>query len=322
MNGSWLQIEVTTRCNMRCEYCERTFGAHVPADFPLDLASTCFTRLPTVDAVMFQGFGEPLLYRELAELLALARSLLPVCSLQLTTNGMLTTDRALAAVALTDVIHCSFDSRDPGYWRKTRVGGDADRILANLRTYRAQQPRVEIFFNVVVSRANLGELDALLELCALEGHQGVSLLPLVPLGRGFAVDENVVSEPALLADEGERLVARGARLGLKMFHPFGPASRRCLWPERGVYVRVDGRVTPCCVMSGPSDLTLGSLRRQSLAEILRSSAALSFRRSWADTPACATCLALQLNSVWNDTQPLPLLRSRREGAIFTRQEVQ
>src|SRR5512134_3536072 len=82
------QIEVTSRCTLRCRMCPR---AALEDSWPeLDLSWEAFQGIarafPEVQHVHLQGWGEPLLHPRLFEMIALAKR--AGCRVGLTTNGM------------------------------------------------------------------------------------------------------------------------------------------------------------------------------------------------------------------------------------------
>jgi putative metalloenzyme radical SAM/SPASM domain maturase len=90
-----LQVEVTTRCNMRCAMCVKTAPDSRIPETDLDLAA--FTRLgPALarcQALVLNGIGEPLLNPDLAEMAAFARSAMPESGwIGFQTNGLLVTE--------------------------------------------------------------------------------------------------------------------------------------------------------------------------------------------------------------------------------------
>ena len=92
-----LRISVTDRCNLRCTYCmpkEHFSSEHVflPRSEILDLEEIALvvdSLLPLgLNKVRLTG-GEPLLRRDVAELVKMIRKLSPDIDLSMTTNGLL-----------------------------------------------------------------------------------------------------------------------------------------------------------------------------------------------------------------------------------------
>jgi cyclic pyranopterin phosphate synthase len=141
-----LRISVTDRCNFRCRYCmpKEVFGAR-------------FQFLPKAEILSYEEIGrvaraawglgarkmrltggEPLLRRDLPELVAMLAAL-PGVEVALTTNGALLAERAgaLAAAGLTRVT-VSLDSLDDAVFRRMNdVDFPVARVLAGIEAAAA-----------------------------------------------------------------------------------------------------------------------------------------------------------------------------------------
>lgn len=62
-----LQVEVTTRCNMRCAMCVKSAeGCRIPeAHMPMELFTRIESVLPHCHGLVLNGIGEPLLHPHL-----------------------------------------------------------------------------------------------------------------------------------------------------------------------------------------------------------------------------------------------------------------
>src|ERR671929_166304 len=76
---SKLFVEVTTRCNLRCEMCPREAPGRTIVDG--DMTRETFARLapafPRLDALVLNGIGEPLLHPHLDRFVEEARRAMP-----------------------------------------------------------------------------------------------------------------------------------------------------------------------------------------------------------------------------------------------------
>ena len=71
--GAW-QVELTTRCPLRCRMCIR-HGEHAWRSRDMTVAefATVARDLGDVEALVLQGWGEPLLHRGLVDVIRLAK---------------------------------------------------------------------------------------------------------------------------------------------------------------------------------------------------------------------------------------------------------
>lgn len=100
------QLELTTRCNLRCKYCPQYPVLPRPKeDMTRDVfAATMdlvdhYCRAGTQGELAFTGIGEPTLHGDFVEYMAWARKVLGDRALTMSTNGLIFTDEIAAAIA-------------------------------------------------------------------------------------------------------------------------------------------------------------------------------------------------------------------------------
>jgi MoaA/NifB/PqqE/SkfB family radical SAM enzyme len=263
------QIEVTSRCNIKCVMCPVT----VLADRwqQRDMRWETFERIAGAFEhtawVYLQGWGEPLLHRRIFDMVARAKS--AGCRVGFTTNGTRLTQRTgerILDLGL-DLLAVSIAGATAATHEAIRVGSDFARLTENLRRFLLQRaerksptPKVEVFF--LMTRTNLAELPQAVELAA-----GLHADELVATNLDYvitpALDQLKANSPAppgqafRKAMEDARAVA--ARLGVG-FRPYPLESREMavcdLNPLKILFVSADGRISPCVYTSlaGQSDI--------------------------------------------------------------------
>jgi len=105
------QIEVTTRCNLRCVYCPSPIQPQLRNQAPMDMTRATFERALEWAVALndrrddergelsLTGVGEALLHPEFVDFVRLAREALPGNPLVFSTNGLLLTDELCAKLA-------------------------------------------------------------------------------------------------------------------------------------------------------------------------------------------------------------------------------
>ena len=88
---SWIQIEVTTKCNASCVYCPHYLcrSSWIKRDISFEIMKFIEPALPTTDLVYLQGWGEPLLYPDLWKMIEFLKK--RNVRIGLTSNGTLIT---------------------------------------------------------------------------------------------------------------------------------------------------------------------------------------------------------------------------------------
>jgi len=163
-----LRLSVTDRCNLRCAYCmpEEEYTWLPKRDIltfeEMALLVERFSDLG-VDRVRLTG-GEPLLRRDLSELVRLLAGNERVRDLALTTNGLLLAEQAeaLFAAGLSRVT-VSLDSLDPDVFERLTRRRELARALAGIEAAARIQPRGLKIDTVVMRGVNDGELDRMLD---------------------------------------------------------------------------------------------------------------------------------------------------------------
>lgn len=165
----YIRIAVNERCNLRCRYCLPEEGIDFQPEEHL-LTSAEIIRVIRLLApcgvrkIRFTG-GEPLLHREIVELVEAASSTPGVGSVHLTTNGLLLAKKAvvLQAAGLTGV-NLSLDTLQGEKFRRITRRDGLEAVLEGLEKVLALQvPAVKL--NVVALRGfNDDELGDFVEL--------------------------------------------------------------------------------------------------------------------------------------------------------------
>ncbi len=205
-----LRISLTDRCNLRCTYCMPAEGLPFlapPALMSLDeitrLARIAVTEFG-VRQVRFTG-GEPLLRKDLVEIIRSVASLDPRPEISLTTNAIGLSSRAEAlAEAGLDRINVSLDSIHPETFAEITRRPFLDRVLAGIDAVRAAGLRSTKINAVLMPGINDHQGVELLEWALAGGHQ-LRFIEQMPLD----ADHSWARESMITAAEiRERLAER------------------------------------------------------------------------------------------------------------------
>jgi MoaA/NifB/PqqE/SkfB family radical SAM enzyme len=318
-------IEVTNRCNLRCETCLRTYLAPEPLKtLTFDEFSTIARQFPELRRCVLHGIGEPLLNRELPRMIAYLKE--RRVEVIFNSNGTLLTrswQEALVRSGL-DEYRCSVDGARAETYARIRGADLLHRVVEGLnglvRTKArlgTATPRISLW--CVATRENLPELPDLVRLAARLSVPEVYLQRLTYFGQepekqfGMARHELAIFDAALaqqeeLIAECEALSrqlgiifrasgARDARGSLAARRPAEAAPwRDCLRPWTTAYITANGNCLPCCIApfstSDYGSLILGNLFDRPFAETWNDLPYRDFRTRLlgADPhPACAGC---------------------------------
>jgi MoaA/NifB/PqqE/SkfB family radical SAM enzyme len=304
------QIEVTSRCNLKCVMCPVTVLADrwAARDLPWETFERIAEAFARVRWVHLQGWGEPLLHRRFFDMAARAKS--AGCRVGFTTNGTRLT-RANGARLLElglDLMAVSIAGARAATHEAIRVGSDFAKLLENLRGFVSlcrelgrSAPKLELFY--LMTPANLGELPQAVRLAAELGAD-----ELVATNLDYVITPGLDalraysgSPPAGTARAALDEAAAAARAAGIAFRPYRLQQREMavcdLNPLKILYIGSDGSVSPCVYTSlaGPGTVprvfegrsletpvvSFGNVNDKPLAEIWESAPYREFRARFA-----------------------------------------
>jgi len=253
-----IDVVLTKACNLRCRFCI-SYGAlggerWMSFDLYRRIAAELF---PTAVEVRFCSGGEPFLYPQFREALALAASYAVTTSV--VSNGTLIDEGTVAWLVQDQTLHhlnVSLDGATATTLERIRVGASFAAIVGNLERLRSVQaaagaryPRLGIRF--VAMRSNVAELPGMVELVARLGAQ---VLTVAYLNATSEIDaaESLYHDPALAVQAFAAARRQARRVGLRLVLP-PPLDqqckpRRCVQPWRMCQIDPDGAIR-CCYKS-------------------------------------------------------------------------
>lgn len=176
VNNAILQIHPTRRCNLRCLHCYSSSGPDQRDLLPASTFERAISdsRSEGFQVASFSG-GEPTLYKELPQLLRLARE----CGMAttVTSNGMLLDERRLEGlIGVTNVLAISLDGLPESHNKMRGSPRAFDDMVGNLPAVRATG--IPFGFIFTLTQYNLNEADWAAEFAH---HQGATLFQIHPL---------------------------------------------------------------------------------------------------------------------------------------------
>jgi MoaA/NifB/PqqE/SkfB family radical SAM enzyme len=315
-----VSLYLTDRCNSRCVTCD--YWRHGRDNLTLESLHRLLPQFAALGTrVALLSGGEPLLNREWREIAAALRE--GGIKLWLLTSGLSLAKHAADAARLFDSITVSLDGTIPSTYQAIRGLDAFDTVCEGIGAAVAAGVRVSL--RVTLQRANYRELPRFVTLARELGACQVSFLAIDvsnphAFGRterfadGLALDEADLDAFAVLLDALESGFAAEFASGfiaespakLRRLHAYFSALRgngafpavRCNAPEFSAVIGVDGRVSPCFFIPGPTDSAAAAdlsaaLDSEAMRE-LRADIRASRRRE------CERCVC----SLWRDPAEL------------------
>jgi MoaA/NifB/PqqE/SkfB family radical SAM enzyme len=266
MNRPFLafQIQITSRCNLRCPHCTKNIFADQWIDGDMDMATyrAISRAFPYLKQVYIDAWGEPLLHPGFWEMAAMARE--AGCAVGITTNGTLINNEvALRLAEAVDVIGISIDGATAGTFESIRQGANFRQVVEGVRALVAAKrelrddgyPLVSLLF--LKSRRNIHELPDMVDLAGELGADEVIASNLTYVAKpGYeilrAYSLQGASPEYLAIIQEARKRARDWGLGLRIY-PLEP-KRVCFCearPLEALHLSWDGFVSPCVYLTLP-----------------------------------------------------------------------
>ena len=183
-----LNIEVTTDCNLNCSMCMRNVFHEEPGDMSLDTFKALLPVFPELESVNIIGIGEPLLNKNIFEMIKLGKENLPPnARFSLTTNGTLIDDHVaeqLVKSGLDDIV-ISVDGATPSTFDAIRKDASLDDVLRNIERLNNAKEKLSslhprIGFEFVAMKKNIDELPQVVDLAAIYSVSFIIVTNLLP----------------------------------------------------------------------------------------------------------------------------------------------
>jgi len=317
-------IEVTNRCNLRCETCPRTYATtELPKDLSLEEFVAIAEQFPEMERAVLHGIGEPLLNAQLAEMIRYLKG--RGVTVLFNSNGTLLDPPHQEALALSglDEYRLSLDAAHPELYAKIRGRPYFDRVITHLTQFvktisdlGTHTPRLSIW--CMAMKENIEDLPALVTLAADMGVHEVYLQRLTYMvskderyglgqqeqalfGNLQARESDVIEQCEVLSREaGISFQASGATdPGHSLRGAESTAAQpwsACLRPWTTAYITANGNALPCCISPFSTarydELILGNVWQKPFKDIWND---VSYRR-WREAvlgpkphQACTGC---------------------------------
>ena len=239
---NFVQIESTTKCNMKCKQCIRGPGENFDMSFELYKSivdQLSFTRFGTKH-VDLTGVGEPLLNPDLVTMIGYAKE--RGFRVSFTSNFMLMDEsRAVDVVSSgVDYLYVSVDGANEVTYEKIRVGANYGELISNIEHFMDVKRKLDVVkpslrFYVALQDDNVGEIQDFIELASGLGISLVNFNRLVIPGKAHWTIGIPVMDIWKSLHDSEVIGRRAIPLGV--YQP-------CV-ALKGCFVTYDGKVLPC-----------------------------------------------------------------------------
>lgn len=257
-----LLIEISTLCNLNCEYC--VLRTNMP-DKKL-MEPEVFTLLKPYfryfGSILLSGLAEPLMNNHLCEYISIIKTQSKDCKVEITTNATLLNEKSIMNLIDSGLDHLSFsiDGGNPEIVDNIRIGSKVNNILQNINLMQnikknLKKKNPEISATTVLQKKNYQLLPNLVNILADMGIKNLNVNGLEPYSKQLM--KNVLWDleamPHDLSNSLKKSIEiaeqKNINLRLASFIPDAPICRDINIP----IVLANGDVVPCSVLAYERD---------------------------------------------------------------------
>ena len=302
---SSLQIEPTTKCNLRCPFCENMVWDRGGMDMKFSDFRRVIDQFPFLVVLLLQGIGEPLMCVDFFKMIEYCKSKRIITGI--TTNATLldeTTAKKIVESKL-DYVIISMDGATPETFEKIRVGAKFNQVIENTRNLvdirgKSKIPRISFHFSG--TNENIHELPEVVKMAKDIGLDGVEAQEIhfwgdtelkkriiketlhqeVDTAKKFINEAMVVAkEMGILLDflgTGGRSSISKDSIYYSEDQQLHADQRLCQQLFRSCFITVDGYVTTCACSPDPRKSNFGNILQQDFDTIWNSPKYSNFRK--------------------------------------------
>jgi MoaA/NifB/PqqE/SkfB family radical SAM enzyme len=269
-----LQLETTNRCNLSCIECYRT-----NLDFKADIGDLSFYnfrrilgQFPYLRGISLFGLGEPLMNRELGDMLAYLQKNRANVRPYITTNGTLLDEARVAMLVNYHVdLTISLNAATGDTYRRTTGSKryELSEIIDNLKRLSSSARKSNLRFTIcmVIMNENVAEIPAYVRLAHKIGAHEAYFGEQNYDGAGDRLDDLLLRDPELVRNKLAEAHKLGAKLGVRVGHskrdPSIWGTKKAFVPCKYLwkmpYISWDGFLLPCCARPFPGVFNFGNV---------------------------------------------------------------
>jgi radical SAM protein with 4Fe4S-binding SPASM domain len=308
-------IEITTYCNLKCQFCARSQLKKSNKHMPFDLFCNILAVLPNSYKIVLVGLGEPLLHPQIVDFIRYTKSLKKKVSF--VTNAMLLTPEISIQLleAGLDSIAFSIDGSDMNSSSLVRKGTDFNKVMKNIKEFVQISNSTRKISKAVFSAVSIDTVSHLKDLVDRVAELGVDVLMLSDINFKTNLDHTLWKNTNENIEEAVKKAISSAfsknlpvlsvhgleEFGLEnRYHDFlmippGQLYQRsanhtwCFSPWQTIPIDVDGNITLCDCQP---DFVIGNLFQDSFSQIWNGEALQKYRAemlSRKPPEACKIC---------------------------------
>lgn len=275
---SYIEIEVTTRCNLKCKMCEHTYWNEPPRDMTFEEFKGIVDQFPKLKWIGLTGIGESFLNKSFLDMLWYVKS--KNIYVEIADSCYFLNEKISKELVDMRLDHFmpSIDAATEKTYEKIRIGAKFDKVIDNVgrlieirNSNDSQYP--ELTFHYVIMKDNIGEVTQYLDLVnSLDRSAAVLYTRML---HKFEEIKDLFTEipPNLIKEVMDKANKIGTNVAWNADIPLHKPPVRCCTAWTMPFIFVTGHVIPCCASNEANrrdfqkEYSLGNIFEQSFKEI-------------------------------------------------------
>lgn len=274
----YVEIGLTNRCNHHCIFCALDWFEKKPVDIDTSVMKHALREMAEcgVKSVMFAGEGEPLMHKDVCEIVNYAKQ--QGLDIAITTNGVLFNKEKLTSILpVLSWVRFSVDAATSSTHKKIHCGGskDFEKVLGNLRDAVAikkeQNLPVVIGVQFLLIPDNFDDLISFITRCKEIGVDNVQIKPYSqhPLSKNrftveYAKYQKIEEEITNFSTPEFQVIFRSQTAERLMKKR---AYSECYGMPFFTLIEADGSLIPCMMFYRNPEFSYGNLNEKSFSAI-------------------------------------------------------
>jgi len=314
-------LDVCEICNQVCSFCDRRIhflnSGKKPRAWTGDHFKKALPRLNKEIQISFAGgLGEPLLNKDLPQMLWEIKKANSNIKVQVLTNGLtLIPELCDEIIDFVDILRISLIAITAKTHNKLIDNSNFEKIQANLEYLKVNKPKsLTLIVSFIGMRDNIAEFPKMVEWAGSLGIDQIILQSLSERGLPSIKGQSLVRHPKLLAEkwsEAKQVAKADGRIKLRIQEaykaiienkeatieevncntmgqlrnsttynlPRKGQTRDCLAPFNAAIIDFEGRIVPCCSRTIRSDENFGNLFDEDFRPIKQTKYFIELRRA-------------------------------------------
>jgi|GEM_PF-6791736 len=301
-NLKFVYLELTVRCNLSCEFCDKDMKNSYK-----DIATLQFEEI--VDQLLSEtklclhGIGEPTMHKDLSRFIHYAKS--KNLYVYFNTNFTLVSELQMQEFVSSklDELRISLSAGERGSYKNYSGRDLFDNLLVNIQQMikirgTSKFPLVRVVF--VLTSENIFELEKVAKICDELGVDELMIQNMQNWGNttnthkiknGVFISNIDNKERKKIFQSLKQIVKHTKIITPDIISDEEIKKGQCQWPFNAIWITANGYITPCCNMHNYNEINFGTAFSNDIYSLWLSESYKNFRIDYLldKVNACQTC---------------------------------